>query len=77
MGHRDETVGQECAQNWKGDSADSPNEALRVARMPEYLFRNELSQVLTIVVQSESEDRAREELARIGLHPSFFQLVDA
>jgi len=45
--------------------------------MPEYLFRNELSQVLTIVVQSESEDRAREELARIGLHPSFFQLVDA
>ena len=45
--------------------------------MPEYLFRNELSQVVAIVVQSEFEDGAMEELAPIGLHPSFFQLVDA
>ena len=45
--------------------------------MSEHLFRNELSPVLTIVVQSESEDGAREELARIGLHPSFFQLVNS
>ncbi len=41
----------------------------------EFRFRNELSSVLTIVVEAESEDRAREELARIGLHPSFFELV--
>jgi len=40
-----------------------------------YRFRNELSPVLTIVVLAANEDKAREELARIGLHPSFFDLV--
>ncbi len=41
----------------------------------EYRFRSELSKTLTIVVMADSEDRAKEELARIGLHPSFFDLV--
>ena len=58
-------------------SAGKPPKDTAPARgRAEYRFRNELSEALTVVVVADSEDLAREELARIGLHPSFFQLVD-
>jgi len=42
----------------------------------EYRFRSELTAKLTIVVKAYSEDSAKEELARIGLHPAFFELFE-
>ncbi len=45
------------------------------AATSEYRFRSELTETLTIVVVAETADKAREELARIGLHPSFFELL--
>ena len=42
----------------------------------EYRFKSELSETLTIVVRARSQDGAKEELARIGLHPSFFDLLE-
>ncbi len=56
------------------DQARTP--VVGVARS-EYRFRSDLTSALTIVVKADSPDRAREELARIGLHPSFFELLDA
>jgi len=57
----------------------SDGSAVRVveprAAISEYRFRSELTGILTIVVVADSADRTREELARIRLHPSFFELL--